>query len=198
MFTSRAEHRLLLREGNADLRMTPLGREMGLVGDAHWAVFQDKRRLLDEALAGLASVMVRPDAPTRDRLAALGEPPPGKAVSLAELLRRPELSIADLTPFWPRLSSLPGEVLEEAETQAKYAGYLRRQEDLAARMGSLDSRPLPEDLDYAAVAGLTREAVEKLSRVLPATLGQAGRISGITPAALACIDIHLAKLGRKS
>ena len=198
MFTSRAEHRLLLREGNADLRLTPLGRELGLVGDAHWAMFQDKKRLLDEALEGLASVMVRPDAPTRDILAALDAPPPGKAVSLAELLRRPELSIDDLAPFWPRLLELPHEVLEEAEIQAKYAGYLRRQEDLARRMDSLESHRLPENLDYADVAGLTREAVEKLSRVRPATLGQAGRISGITPAALACIDIHIAKSPRKT
>ncbi|MEW5772632.1 MAG: tRNA uridine-5-carboxymethylaminomethyl(34) synthesis enzyme MnmG [Thermodesulfobacteriota bacterium] len=196
MFTSRAEHRLLLREGNADARLTPLGRDLGLVGDAQWSLFTAKQKALAELLGILHAVHVRPDASTRDVLAALGQTAPGKAVPLAELLRRPELGLLDLVPFHPGLADFPPEVREEAEIQVKYAGYLRRQEDLAARADALEQVPLPPDLDYAAVAGLTREAVEKLGRIRPLTLGQAGRISGITPAAVACLDVHLRKLGR--
>ena len=196
MFTSRAEHRLLLREGNADARLTPLGRDLGLVGDAQWGLYAAKQKALAELRDILETVQVRPDAPTRDALAALRQPAPGKAVPLAELLRRPELTLLDLLPWRADLADFAPEVREEAEVQAKYSGYLRRQEDLAARAGSLEAVPLPPDLDYRAVAGLPREAVEKLSRIRPLTLGQAGRISGLTPAAVACLDVHLRKLGR--
>jgi tRNA uridine 5-carboxymethylaminomethyl modification enzyme len=196
MFTSRAEHRLLLREGNADARLTPLGRDLGLVGDAQWSLFSAKQKALAELARILDAVQVRPDASTRDILAALGQPAPGKAVPLSELLRRPELGLADLAPFHPGLLGFPPEVREEAEVQAKYAGYLRRQEDLAARADRLEQVLLPPDLDFARVSGLTREAVEKLTRIRPLTLGQAGRISGITPAAVACLDVHLRKLAR--
>jgi tRNA uridine 5-carboxymethylaminomethyl modification enzyme len=196
MFTSRAEHRLLLREGNADARLTPLGRDLGLVGDAQWAMFSAKQKALAELLDILQSVQVRPDAATREILAGLGQPAPGKAVPLAEILRRPELSLPDLVPFHAGLAGFAPEVREEAEVQVKYTGYLRRQEDLAARADRLEQLPLPADMDYAAVAGLTREAVEKLTRIRPLTLGQAGRISGITPAALACLEVRLRKLSR--
>jgi tRNA uridine 5-carboxymethylaminomethyl modification enzyme len=195
MFTSRAEHRLLLREGNADARLTPLGREHGLVDGPRWAAFRDKDALLAEATAALEAVQVRPDAPTRDQLAAIGAAAPGKAVPLALILRQPGVEIESLAPFWPRLAELPAEVLEEAETRAKYEGYLKRQEEMVARMARSESIPLPRDLDYGRVAGLTREAVEKLSAVRPATLGQAGRIPGLTPAVPACLEIHLKKMG---
>jgi tRNA uridine 5-carboxymethylaminomethyl modification enzyme len=194
MFTSRAEHRLLLREGNADERLTPVGRSYGLVGDEQWRIHQDKMRGLTELLDGLGGRSITPDAATRDKLDALGAAHPKRAASLADLLRRPQLSITDLRVFWPGIVDFPGEVLEEAETRVKYEGYLRRQQDLAERSGGLDAKVLPRDMDYSGVPGLTREAVEKLERVRPATLGQAGRISGITPAALACLEVRLKKL----
>jgi tRNA uridine 5-carboxymethylaminomethyl modification enzyme len=199
MFTSRAEHRLLLREDNADQRLTPLGRDMGLVDDEHWALFQDKERALAAITEGLEQRMVRPDAATRETLERLGAAVPHKAVSLAELLRQPQLAIGDLAAFWPELAeyaqSRP-DALAEAETMAKYAGYLARQEHLVARAAEHETTILPPAIEYAAVAGLSREAVEKLEFVRPHTLGQAGRISGITPAALSCIEIHLKKMER--
>jgi len=196
MFTSRAEHRLLLREGNADLRLTELGRTLGLVTDSHWERYQEKKQALAEALEGLERIRIRPDAATRELLASMGATAPGKAITLADLLRQPEVTIAGLQPFFPELGRFSPEVRQEAETQVKYAGYLRRQEELAGRLGRMESVELPADMAYADVAGLSREAVEKLQAFLPRTLGQASRISGITPAALGCLEIHLKKIGR--
>jgi tRNA uridine 5-carboxymethylaminomethyl modification enzyme len=193
MFTSRAEHRLLLREGNADARLTPLGRELGLVTDAQWALFSAKEQALGQVLSGLAGRRARPDDLDEAVWTNLGGRPDSRSVRLDELLRRPEVSLAKLRALWPELVELSPEVAVEAETRVKYEGYLRRQEELAGRMSRLEAVRLPEDLDYAAVSGLSREVVEKLSRVLPANLGQAGRISGVTPAALACLEIHLKK-----
>lgn len=195
MFTSRAEYRLLLREDNADTRLTPMGRELGLVDDAHWSAYQTKAQALDEVMAGLEARKVKPDAHAKSVLEPLGESLPGKAVTLAELLRRPGLVIGQLAPFWPELAEQREDVLQEAQTICKYAGYLERESERVARSRKLERTPLPPDLDYAAVAGLTREVVEKLGRVQPESLGQAGRISGVTPAALSCLEVHLKKMG---
>jgi len=193
MFTSRAEHRLLLREGNADARLTPIGRELGLVDDGQWEHFRAKDRALADVLAGLAERRVRPDELDAAAWEAFGGRPDDRAVRLDELLRRPQVRLPDLRRFWPALDELDQEVGVEAETRVKYEGYLRRQEELAGRMGRLENVRLPADMDYAAVSGLSREVVEKLTAVAPATLGQAGRISGVTPAALGCLEIHLKK-----
>ena len=196
MFTSRAEHRLLLREDNADQRLTPLGRELGLVDDSRWKRFTAKREALGAIMAGLEAVRVRPDAATKEAVEAMGGTIPQKAVSLKELLRQPELSIGSLAPLWPELAKFDGEALEEAEIQAKYEGYLQRQQELVDRFERMERTALPEDMVYAGIPGLSREAVEKLTRIQPRTLGQAGRISGITPAALSCLEIQLKKMGR--
>ncbi|AMK11739.1 tRNA uridine-5-carboxymethylaminomethyl(34) synthesis enzyme MnmG [Pseudodesulfovibrio indicus] len=195
MFTSRAEHRLLLREGNADERLTPVGRKLGLVDDAHWTLFSAKRDKLEAVLEVLRTVRVRPDAATRETLESIGASIPGKAVELAALLRQPQMEIGRLAVFRPELASMDEDVLAEAEVRVRYEGYLVKQEELVAKFKSLEDKVLPEDLDYAEVSGLTREVVEKLSKVQPRTLGQAGRISGVTPAALSCLEIHLKKLG---
>ena len=196
MFTSRAEHRLLLREDNADTRLTPLGRELGLVKDEQWRAFTLRQAQLDKVLEGLEQIRIRPDAAARDALSAMGAAIPGKAVALADILRQPEVHIRKLAVFWPDLGDVDPEVLEQAQITTKYQGYLERQEALAARARGRETLALPLDLDYAAVAGLSREVVEKLRVVRPLTLGQAGRISGVTPAALACLQIHLKKLER--
>ncbi len=196
MFTSRAEHRLLLREGNADMRLTPLGRKLGLVRDDHWTAFQSKRNTLEALLELLQTTRLTPDARARDIFASLGEPPPSQAVNLGELLRRPRLDLRRLAVFRPEILEFPQTVLEEAQTALRYEGYLTRQEELAQRSAKGADVLLPPDLDYADVAGLTAEAVEKFSRVRPRNLAQAGRIPGITPANLACLDIHLHKLSR--
>jgi tRNA uridine 5-carboxymethylaminomethyl modification enzyme len=195
MFTSRAEHRLLLREGNADERLTPLGRDIGLVDEDQWRLFSDKREKLQAILEAMHSVRVKPDAPTREILENIGASVPGKAVELAALLRQPQMEIGGLAAFFPELADADEEVLREAEVQVRYEGYLVKQEELVAKFKSLEDKVLPEGLDYSAVSGLTREVVEKLTRIQPRTLGQAGRISGVTPAALSCLEIHLKKLG---
>lgn len=194
MFTSRAEYRLLLREGNADLRLTPLGHELGLVDDDHWKSFSHKKAALQTLLTALNEVIIRPDAGTRDAILALGLTPPSKAVPLAALLRQPAAEIGTLAPFCPAITEADEAVRHEAEVRVRYEGYLRRQEELVRAFHLREDVPLPPDLDYARVHGLTHEAVEKLSMVRPRTLGQAGRISGVTPAALACVEVHLRKL----
>ena len=196
MFTSRAEHRLLLREDNADDRLTALGRDLGLVDDSRWKRFRAKQEELGRIMAGLESIRVRPDAATRDIVQAMGGTIPQKAVSLKELLRQPELSIDRLAPLWPEIGEFDAEALEEAEIRAKYEGYLLRQQELVDRFEKMERTALPEDMVYTGIPGLSREVVEKLTRIQPRTLGQAGRISGVTPAAVSCLEIQLKKLGR--
>ena len=196
MFTSRAEHRLLLREGNADERLTGLGRELGLVDDRRHALFAAKQKSLAAVLEAFETIRVRPDAPTRDILTRIGASIPGKGIALAALLRQPQVNIHDLAPFWPEMTQVDPLVLSEADTRIRYASYLEREFELVERSRGLADTLLPPGLDYAAVSGLTREAVEKLARIRPVTLGQAGRISGLTPAAVTCLEIHLRKLAR--
>jgi tRNA uridine 5-carboxymethylaminomethyl modification enzyme len=194
MFTSRAEHRLLLREDNADARLTPLGREIGLVGDAQWRLFRKKSASMRELLALLENT--RPARKAAENLPApLRENPPRPDADLAELLRRPDLELADLLPLCPALENFEPEVRRRAEITVKYSGYLARQEELVARARRAEEQKLPPALDYAEIAGLSREIREKLTLVKPLNLGQAGRISGVTPAALACIAVHLRKSG---
>ena len=198
MFTSRAEYRLLLREGNADARLTPIGRELGLVDDARQARFAHKAARLAELLAAFESVRIKPDAPTRDILARIGAAVPGKAVSLAALLRQHQLEIESLAPFLPAIAEEDPEVLREAETQIRYESYLTRENERVSHSRDMEDTPLPSDMAYEFVSGLTREAVEKLTSARPATLGQAGRISGITPAAVCCLEIALRKRARQN
>lgn len=197
MFTSRAEHRLLLRESNADARLTPLGRELGLVDDAHWAVFRERQAALASLLDMARQVRVDPAAggAAWDRFAASGEPLPARSATLEELLRRPAVRLEHLAAFLPDLESFSADVRREAETTIKYAGYLEREAELVERAARLERLRLPDDIDYGAVAGLSREIVEKLRAVRPLTFGQAGRISGVTPAALTCLEIHMKKRG---
>ncbi|NIR29722.1 MAG: tRNA uridine-5-carboxymethylaminomethyl(34) synthesis enzyme MnmG [Gammaproteobacteria bacterium] len=194
MFTSRAEYRLLLREDNADLRLTPRGRELGLVSETRWRRFCDKREAIEREQARLATTWMRPgDVPAGEYARVLGRPI-GREHSLMELLRRPEVG-------YGALLSLPGAgpgvgdagVAEQVEIQAKYHGYIVRQEEEIARTRRHEETALPEDLDYARVRGLSAEVREKLAQHRPATLGQASRIAGVTPAAVSLLLIHLKK-----
>jgi tRNA uridine 5-carboxymethylaminomethyl modification enzyme len=188
MFTSRAEFRLHLRIDNADERLTPAGRRLGLVSEERWKLFrkkQEQKALLSEAMN---ATRVSPEAvPGFAGLAADDRP------TLAMYLRRPEVSIGDLGN-WVR--SVIGEppvrgLLETIETEFKYAGYIAQQEKQIDRLKRSESRPIPESFRYEGVPGLSREIREKLSRVQPRTLGQAGRIPGVTPAAIAVLDLQL-------
>jgi tRNA uridine 5-carboxymethylaminomethyl modification enzyme len=191
MFTSRAEYRLLLREDNADQRLTPLGREAGLVGDQQWRMFQEKNEKITRIRAALDSITIRPDALTRTVLERINASVPGKSVTLAELLRQPQLGIRDLEPFWADLRGYDDDSLEQVQIEVKFHGYLKRQEELVRKSGYLEDYELPSALDYKRVPGLSTEVVEKLSRIRPRTLGQAGRISGITPAALSSLEVFI-------
>ncbi|WP_031483595.1 tRNA uridine-5-carboxymethylaminomethyl(34) synthesis enzyme MnmG [Maridesulfovibrio frigidus] len=195
MFTSRAEYRLLLREGNADQRLTAIGRELGLVGDDQWEMYSEKKTGLDSVIKGLNSTRIKPDAATCKIIKEIGGTAPGKSVPLATLLRQPELTINDMKGLWSDIDTFSDEILLEAETQVKYEGYLVRQQELVDKFRKKESVKIPSDVDYAEVSGLTREGVEKLTEVRPLTLGQASRISGITPAAISSIEIHLKKIG---
>ena len=192
MFTSRAEHRLLLREDNADLRLTGQGRRLGLVGDERWRVFEAKREAIAREQARLGSIRVRPrDLEQAGEGAALG-PPPRQDHSALDLLRRPEVSYEALTRL-PAVAPPHPErgVAEQVEIQAKYHGYIERQRAQIARQRSRDGTSIPAALDYSRVRGLSSEVREKLSRHRPESIGQAGRISGVTPAALSLLLVHL-------
>jgi tRNA uridine 5-carboxymethylaminomethyl modification enzyme len=194
MFTSRAEYRLLLREDNADLRLTPVGRTLGLIGDDRWAHFEGKSQQIDSLEAALVGHRVTPTKDMNNRLVALGTAPMKNASTLADLIRRPELSSAQLRAAFPDvLPDFGGEVDEEVDIQLKYAGYIERQLEQVERFQKMEDQRLPESLDYGAIGGLSAEVVEKLTEIQPANMGQARRISGVTPAALGAIMVHLKK-----
>ncbi len=194
MFTSRAEYRLMLREDNADLRLTPVGRELGVVDAERWGRFETKREAIAAEQQRLQAIWVRPaQLSAAETLRVLGGPLP-REVRAAELLRRPEVSYA-------ALMSLPGvgpgvaaaQVAEQVEIQARYAGYIDRQQDEIERQRRHEETPLPIDFDYEQVRGLSAEVCEKLQHVRPATVGQAARISGVTPAAVSLLLVHIKK-----
>lgn len=189
MFTSRAEYRLLLREDNADQRLTPVGREVGLVSDERWQAFQDKLRALTTGLELLQAVRVSPAEPAL--LESLGLTGIKNGLSLEEVLRRPEVTMEHLRQVNPGLAAMPVEVTRQLEVETKYAGYIKRQQEEVERFRRTEAVTIPLAFDYQAVHGLSAEVVEKLSRIRPLTLGQASRIPGVTPAAIAILSILL-------
>jgi tRNA uridine 5-carboxymethylaminomethyl modification enzyme len=202
MFTSRAEYRLSLREDNADLRLTAVGRELGLVDDRRWAFFEAKRDAVSAELERLTAVLVRP-ADVDEALARKMGPPLARETYAIELLRRPELTVDDLAAVAPppaealRLEEpLAEQVKLQVDVQAKYSGYLKRQDQEIERQRRHDDLVLPADIDYAAVSGLSNEARQSLESVRPETLGQAARIPGLTPAAVSLLLVYLKKRDR--
>ncbi len=191
MFTSRAEFRLLLREDNASDRLCAKGHALGLLPDGPWHKHEQARQRLDAERQRLVQTVVRPDAATRDRLAELGTATPGKPLSLEELLRRPEVGYADLVRVGWGDEDLPPDLAERVEIRVKYAGYIHRQKGEAERFTRNESLEIPSDLDYHRLAGLSNEVQEKLTRVQPASLGQASRIPGVTPAAISVLLVYL-------
>ncbi len=195
MFTSRAEYRLLLREDNAHARLTPLGREIGLVDDAAWNRFRQRQEDAEQALKFVSDIKVVPGPETDRWLASIGSAPVRQQMPLLELLRRPEVTLEAAAEMYPQLRSIPQDAACQVEIETKYQGYVRRQQEEIEKFRHWESVKLPDDLDYAAIPGLTREVVEKLSRQRPDSIGRASRISGITPAAITAIRIHLKKIG---
>ncbi|MBW6477604.1 MAG: tRNA uridine-5-carboxymethylaminomethyl(34) synthesis enzyme MnmG, partial [Chromatiales bacterium] len=196
MFTSRAEYRLLLREDNADLRLTPIGRELGLVDDTRWAAFEAKREAIELERQRLRDNWLRPGESVQEQ-AVFGSPL-SHEYRLEELLRRPEVSYEKLFSLRPDLSPVEDpQVAEQVSIQLKYAGYIERQHEEIARSRRHEETALPDGFDYAGVRGLSAEVQEKLQKVRPATLGQAGRIPGVTPAAISLLLVHLKKYHRR-
>ena len=195
MFTSRAEYRLLLREDNAHARLTPIGREIGLVDDASWERFQKKQERIKETMRMLNEIKVTPGRETQDWLSSIGSTPIRQQIPLAELLKRPEVTLEAASELFPVLDEIPEETRCQVEIETKYQGYVKRQEEEIEKFRQWESVKLPDDLDYSSIPGLTREVVEKLQRQRPDSIGRASRISGITPAAITAIRIHLKKLG---
>lgn len=197
MFTSRAEYRLLLRSDNADLRLRDKGHAVGLVRVPEYSRFLAKQTQIVAEVARLESTKVNPTAAVNRLLGELDSAPLKSVLTLADLLRRPEIEYRMLACFVPPPMALPPAVTEQVTIQVKYQGYIERQEAQVARFRKLETKPLASDLDYDAIGGLSTEVREKLSAVRPTSLGQASRISGITPAAIAILDVYQEKRRRQ-
>ncbi|MDR3503925.1 MAG: tRNA uridine-5-carboxymethylaminomethyl(34) synthesis enzyme MnmG [Legionella sp.] len=192
MFTSRAEYRLLLREDNADLRLTAKGRELGMVSDARWQHFSAKREAIESTQALLHNSWVR--VAHNDLFKDVLQNPMQHDNRASEFIKRPEITYQHLLMLEDLgLPELPAEVSEQIEIQNKYAGYIERQQQDIEKMRKHENTALPESLDYTEVVGLSTEVIQKLSKIKPTSLAQAGRISGITPAALSLLLVHLKK-----
>lgn len=201
LFTSRAEYRLLLREDNADSRLSRIGYDIGLLSQEKYSYFLAKETAIDQGLALLESITIRPTLAINEALALLASAPLKQKSSLADILRRPELTIDHLAGL-PMPEEHSGAVMElsrstvkeEVQLQIKFNGYIQRQHEQVQRFRKMESITLPADIEYKGLSGLSNEVVEKLSRVRPHSLGQASRISGITPAAISVLQVHLKKM----
>ncbi|MCZ6563968.1 MAG: tRNA uridine-5-carboxymethylaminomethyl(34) synthesis enzyme MnmG [Deltaproteobacteria bacterium] len=193
MFTSRAEYRLLLREDNADLRLTELGYHLGIASQDSYRRTQEKKRKIEEILRTLDRNHINPTMEVKQKLESIGSAPLRTPTSLAQLLRRPEISFSHLCAFFPELAVTSTVLSLHAELQIKYTGYIQRQLEGVARFKKMENVRLPDDMDYSTINGLSREVREKLSVVRPRSLGQAYRIPGITPAAVSLLSVYLKK-----
>ena len=191
MMTSRSEYRLILRQDNADERLTPLGREVGLVDDIRWEHFCFRRAQKQAEKTRLHETVLSPTPQLNDLLVACGTTPVVSGVRLEELLRRPQLNYEVLTPVDTTRPVLDALVQEQVEVELKYEGYIRRQQADIEEMRRLEHRLLPEDTEYTAIVGLRKEAQEKLMRVRPRSIGQASRISGVSPADISVLIVWL-------
>jgi tRNA uridine 5-carboxymethylaminomethyl modification enzyme len=195
MFTSRAEYRLMLREDNADLRLTPIGRQLGIVDDQRWAVFNAKQEAVQQESERLDSYKFVPEKIDQSRAETILGEKLGKVTTAKELLRRPNVDYTTLLDLMEQEQSVADDVAEQVVIQTKYSGYINRQQNEIARVQRNENMALPVELDYKAVRGLSNEVREKLEQVRPTNLGQAARISGVTPAAVSLLLVHLKRSG---
>jgi tRNA uridine 5-carboxymethylaminomethyl modification enzyme len=195
MFTSRAEYRLHLREDNADLRLREKGYEVGLVKEEEYRIFLEKKAAVEKTFAEISNARINPTKENNDILHQWGSTPLKKETSLQELLRRPEIHYQQLSAFDRDLEGPSKEVWEQVEIQVKYDGYVKRQMEQIERFKRLEEVNFPEDFDFRSVIGLSTEVMEKLTKIRPISLGQASRISGITPAAISILMVNLKKQG---
>jgi tRNA uridine 5-carboxymethylaminomethyl modification enzyme len=191
MFTSRAEYRLMLREDNADLRLSEIGRDLGLVGDHRWRAFEQYREQLELLNQSLQDNWLQPGSDKAAALSASLQNPITREHRFSEILKRPEISIEQLIPLLDDTPQIAGRVQEQAEINARYFGYLSRQQQEIDKAVKHEQTSLPESMNYAEVRGLSNEVSQKLQNHRPSTIGQAGRISGVTPAAISLLLVHL-------
>ena len=193
MFTSRAEYRLQLREDNADLRLTEQGRALDLVDDAQWSHFVEKRDAIEKERGRLERTFIQANSAQAAALSPSLTKPLSREYSLAELLKRPELDYADLDAVAPSESTITEAVAEQVTIQLKYSGYIDRQQQDIDRLQRHEAMAIPEDIDFDQVEGLSNEIRQKLGEIRPSNLARAGRIPGVTPAALSLLLVHLKK-----
>jgi tRNA uridine 5-carboxymethylaminomethyl modification enzyme len=199
MMTSRAEYRLLLRQDNADIRLRRIGHEIGLVSDAEYEAFEKKTEMISREIERVRAVTVGANARVNEYLKSIGtsELKEGHGVTLESLIKRPELNYDLLKGIDPDRPELPWRVREQVNIQIKYEGYIQKQNQQVEHFKRLEKKLIPEDFDYQALEGLRLEARQKLSRIRPANIGQAGRISGVSPADISVLLVYLEKTREK-
>lgn len=195
MMTSRSEYRLLLRQDNADIRLTPYGHEIGLISDERYKKFLNKKLLIKDEMNRAAQTTIHVSEDLQKLLVSRETAPMNKGMKLIELIKRPQISYDDLAPFDTERPDLPPEIFEQVEIELKYEGYIKRQQAQINEMRRLEVKLLPKDIDYNAIDGLRLEAREKLSKIRPHSVGQASRISGVSPSDISVLLIYLAKMG---
>ncbi len=196
MFTSRAEHRLILREDNADERLTPKARELGVISDERWIRFENKEKEIEQERNRLRSYLVKPSTTQGKNISEILNNPMSQEQSLEELLRRPEVRYENLiqaSGLEPLVTD--PQAAEQVEIQVKYQGYLKRELDDIKKNRSNENTLLPLNFDYSSIPALSKEVAQKLNQFKPETIGMASRISGVTPAAISILLVHLKKLG---
>ena len=195
MMTSRSEYRLLLRQDNADIRLTPYGHEIGLISDERYQKFLNKMQLIKDEMKRASQTTIHVSEDLQKLLVSRETAPMNKGMKLIELIKRPQISYYDLAPFDTERPDLPPEIFEQVEIELKYEGYIKRQQAQINEMRRLEVKLLPKDIDYNAIDGLRLEAREKLSKIRPHSVGQASRISGVSPSDISVLLIYLAKMG---
>lgn len=194
MMTSRSEYRLVLRQDNADIRLTPIGHKIGLISDERYTAFCKKQEQIKEEIRRVKNLSIPLSDELQNILVSRGTAPLKTGCKMIELLRRPQITYADLAPVDKERPNLPYEVFEQVEISIKYEGYIKKQEAQIKEMRRIEAKKIPDDIDYTKLKGLRLEAVEKLSKVRPENLGQAGRISGVNPADITALNIILESL----
>jgi len=198
MMTSRSEYRLLLRQDNADLRLTPIGHEIGLISDERYSAFLQKKAAVEREKERLTQLTIKPGEHTNKVLEGIGSSPIKSGVTLAELIRRPEVGYANTAELDPERPVLFDAVCEQVEVQIKYDGYIKKQIAQVEQFKKMEKKLIPENIDYSAIGGLRLEAVEKLTDIQPKSMGQASRISGVSPADLSVLLIYLEQNRRQA
>ena len=191
MMTSRAEYRLLLRQDNADLRLTKIGYEVGLVGEERYKKLLEKEKMIEEEIKRVEHTNIGTSDDVQSLLKSFGSTPLTSGTTLAELIRRPELSYESLAPIDRQRKELPFDVVEQVNINIKYDGYIRRQQRQVEQFKKLESKIIPDDLDYNEVKSLRIEAKQKLTEMRPSSIGQASRISGVSPADISVLLVYL-------